>query len=102
MGVVLGPLLFNMLINDTDSGLKTTLNKFADTKLTDVADSPEGCNAIQGDLGKTKEWAHVYLRFSKTNCKALNMGQTTSNMKIGCGIKQLRAALREQLVGICR
>lgn len=46
--------MFNVFINDTDSGIESTLNKFAGTKLRGVADSPEGCNAIQRDLGKTK------------------------------------------------
>ena len=49
-GLVLSLVLFSFFISDLDKGIVATLSKFADyTKLVGLADTPEGCAAIQRD-----------------------------------------------------
>ena len=46
--LVLGLVLFNTFINNLDAEIESTCSKFADdTKQGGLADTPEGCAAIQ-------------------------------------------------------
>ena len=56
-GSVLGPVLFNIFINDLDDAVEGILIKFADdTKLGGVANTPEERTTIQSDLGRLERW----------------------------------------------
>ncbi|PKU49198.1 rna-directed dna polymerase from mobile element jockey- hypothetical protein [Limosa lapponica baueri] len=73
-GSILGSGLFNIFASDMDSGPECTLSKFEDdTKLSGVADTVEGRDAIQRD--RLNRWACANLmKFNKAKCMILRLG----------------------------
>lgn len=76
-GSALGLILFNILINYTDSRAKCTLCKFADdTKLWGSVRTPEGQDATQRVLDRLEQWANMNLmKFNKSKFKILHLGR---------------------------
>ena len=58
----LGLRLFNIFINDINSGVECTFSKFAgDTKLCGGVETPEGWDTIQRNLDRLWQWTQENL-----------------------------------------
>ncbi|CAM5077649.1 unnamed protein product [Natator depressus] len=78
---VLGPVLFNIFINDLEKGVNSEVAKSADdSKLLKVIKSQTDCKELQKDLSKLGNWATKWqMKFNVDKFKVTHIGKQNPN-----------------------
>ena len=78
-GTVLGPILFNLFINDITEGVSSDIRLFADDCICyRTIRTPEDCKILQRDISHLASWAKKwYMDFAHSKCKMMRISRKT-------------------------
>jgi len=101
-GSILGPVLFNVFIDDWNDGTECTLSNSANaTKLGQMADVAEDHAALERDLNRLEKWCdRKSMKFSKWKCKVLHLGRASPRHRYMLGLTKLESSFAEKDLGV--
>ncbi|CAM5079620.1 unnamed protein product [Natator depressus] len=101
-GSVLGPVLFNIFINDLEKGVNSEVATFADdTKLLKIVKSQVDCQELQKDLTKLGDWATKWqMKFNVDKCKVMHIGKRNPNCTYTMMGSKLAVTTQERDLGV--
>ncbi|GAB0186281.1 mitochondrial enolase superfamily member 1 [Grus japonensis] len=77
------------------------LEEIFDTKLRGMANTPEGCAAIQCDLDRLESWAERNpMKFNKGKCRVLHLGRNNPRHQYRLGLDLLGSSTAEKDLGV--
>jgi hypothetical protein len=103
-GSVLGPILFNIFINDLDSAVTAgqLLKKFADdTKVGQILENSTSALELQASLDNLFNWSVTWgMEFNLKKCHVMHVGPTNQAHVYTMGGQQLSVSTAERDVGV--
>uniref|UniRef100_A0A8C5LY07 Reverse transcriptase domain-containing protein n=1 Tax=Leptobrachium leishanense TaxID=445787 RepID=A0A8C5LY07_9ANUR len=101
-GSVIGPILFNLFINDLEIGIESHVSVFADdTKLGKVIQCEQDVTSLQRDLDILGDWALKWqMRFNLDKCKVMHFGVKNTQAIYTLNGTELGKSKQEKDLGI--